>query len=139
MPRLTDVRLVYASTIEVTFSTSVPLAVACDTAVLQVTDARSGSQLALRIERGLVVDYSLWDSARRLRQGLPATDVEVSGRTVTCVFPRMLVPVSLGTTHLSASLIVNGAPMTRVPVRLEAHAVQRGVRGQNPVLEVRQG
>lgn len=120
MPRLTAVEFVYGSTLEVHFTTSIPLLVAADTAVLQVVDSnRGGSELGIRIERGHVSDVYLWDAGRKLRQRLPISEVVVSGRRVSCDIPLAIAPEVHGLPKLEAALIVNGAPMqSRFPVTL---------------------
>lgn len=112
MPRLTSVDLRYGPTIDVRFTTSMPLARSCDTAVLQLTDAASsGSELGIRIERGRVVDFYVWDNERRLRQRLPLDDVTLDGRHVSFSMPRSIAPVMRGVPLPVAALVVNGAPV----------------------------
>lgn len=120
MPRLISVELSYASTIEVRFTTSTPLARSCDTAVLQLTDsAHAGSELGIRIERGRVVDFYVWDAGRRLRQRLPIDQVVIDGREVSCSMPRSVAPVMRGVPRPVAALVVNGAPVqSRFAVQL---------------------
>lgn len=125
MPRLISVELLYGSTIDVRFTTSMPLARSCDTAVLQLTDAaHAGSELGIRIERGRVVDFYVWDAGRRLRQRLPLDEVVIDGRDVSFTIPRSLTPVMRGVPRPVAALVVNGAPVqSRFSVTLAAARV----------------
>lgn len=110
MPRLTAVDLTYGPTIDLRFTTNIPIFSACETAVLLLSDASpGGSELGIRIERGRVVDFYIWDGGRRLRQRLPELDVVQHGRRVSCEIPSTLLPVVHGMPRLQAALIINGA------------------------------
>ena len=120
MSHLTSVDVLYGSTLDVLFSTDVPLLNACETAVLQLaTSGHPSSELGIRIERGVIVDFYIWDAGRRLRQRLPAGEVTINGHHISCVIPAALLPVVHGTPRLEAALVVNGAAVqSRFPVRI---------------------
>ncbi len=120
MPRLTDVTLSLGLELEVTFGTTKPIPEACDTAVLLIHET-GGSEFAIRIERGRVEDAALWDAGRTVRQSLPTDSVVISADSVSCSIPRAILPWTPSVPGLSASLVVNGAPVqSGVPVTLRS-------------------
>lgn len=119
MPRLTAVELVYGPTIDVHFTTTLELAGASDTAVLQLIH-RTGTELGIRIERGHVADVYLWDPALFIRQHLPEDNVTLDGCRVSCAVPGELLSRSLEAS-VEATLSLNGTPVqTHFPVTLRA-------------------
>lgn len=120
MPRLNSVEIVFGPTIDVHFTTTLELAGACDTAVLQLTHS-TGTELGIRIERGEVADVYLWDAELLIRQHLPESTVTIDGRRVSCAVPGELLSRSLEPA-VKASLSINGTPVqTDYPVTLRGH------------------
>ena len=129
MPHLVSVDatidLYVSRSLGVTFSTTRPLAIAADTAVLLVTET-GGSEFGIRLERGRVTDVYLWDVGRLLRQRLPTQDVSIIDTTVRCVIPTAVLPQTSGVGRVTASLIVNGALIqSGLPVTLSSGSVTR--------------
>ena len=118
MTHLTSVELWQDTEVHVRFSTSLDLTGASDTAVLQLVHG-GGSELGIRIERGRVTDVYVWDAGQLLRQRLAEGRVLLSSGSVQCSIPTPVLPDGNLWNQLSATLIVNGAPVqTRFPVTI---------------------
>jgi hypothetical protein len=110
MPRLLAVEIAPGPLTEIRFTLSRTLFEACDTAVLELIDGRgSGSEVVVRVERGLITDVSVWDAELRMRRRLPTAAVTVDGECVTCSVPAAMLPhPEGGLACMTAALIVNG-------------------------------
>lgn len=117
MPRLLSSEITYGGDLEVRFTTTFPLLTAADTAVLRVTDC-AGSELAVRIERGIVSDVYLWDSSRSIHQRLLVDDVLIDGCDVRCIVPLILAPAVGGMPRITATLQLNGTLVQSMPASL---------------------
>lgn len=111
MPQLLAVDIVPGPLTDISFTTSHAVFDACDTAVLELMDAAgSGSEVVVRIERGLVTDVSVWDAELRMRRRLPTEAVTVTGPCVTCSVPAAMLPhPEGGLAAMTAALLVNGS------------------------------
>lgn len=111
MPRLLAVDIVPGALTEIRFTMSRAVFDACDTAVLELIDAGgSGSEVVVRIERGLIADVSVWDAELRMRRRLPTEAVTVDGECVTCAVPAAMLPhPEGGLESMTGALLVNGS------------------------------
>ena len=117
MPRLISAEIVYGVDPEVRVSTTLPILTFADTAVIRLTET-SGSELAIRVERGRVMDVCLWDARAAIDQRLLVDDVVIEGCDISFVMPHILIPAVGINPRVTAMLQLNGTPVQTMPVSL---------------------